>query len=275
MYAKFLLGVAGRPVVRSLMNQSSLNEKVVARFVAGESTASALAAVRRLVGEGLQVTLDHLGEDITEAAQAEATVEAYRELVEALASEGLTDGVEVSVKLSALGQRLGPDGPRASTDRARKLVEHASRHGVDVTFDMEDHTTVDHTLATVRELREDFPRVGCVLQAMLLRTEADARALAHPGAADLLAGPWRATLNAATMLGQSKTAHQAEIDAACELIDFWRFNVALHARIYAEQPSPRPGMWNRMEYRPLEGFVFASRRSTSPRSAATCRPRRR
>jgi 1-pyrroline-5-carboxylate dehydrogenase len=76
-------------------------------------------------------------------------------------------------------------------------------------------------------------------------------------AADLLAGPWRARLNAATMLGQSKTCHQAEIDAACELIDFFRFNTHYMQQIYAEQPESHPGMWNRVEYRPLEGFVFA------------------
>jgi 1-pyrroline-5-carboxylate dehydrogenase len=76
-------------------------------------------------------------------------------------------------------------------------------------------------------------------------------------AADLLTGPWRATLNAATMLGQSKTAHQAEIDAACELADFWRFNIGYLAKIYEEQPISSPGVWNRLEYRPLEGFVFA------------------
>ena len=76
-------------------------------------------------------------------------------------------------------------------------------------------------------------------------------------AAELLAGPWRDTLNAATMLGQSKTAHQAEIDAACESIDFLRFNVEFMTRIYKEQPISSPGIWNRMEYRPLEGFVFA------------------
>jgi len=77
-------------------------------------------------------------------------------------------------------------------------------------------------------------------------------------AADLLAGPWRDTLNAATMLGQSKTVHQAEIDSACELVDFWRFNVHFYRQILAEQPESSPGMWNRMEYRPLEGFVFAA-----------------
>jgi 1-pyrroline-5-carboxylate dehydrogenase len=76
-------------------------------------------------------------------------------------------------------------------------------------------------------------------------------------AADLLAGPWRDVLNAATMLGQSKTVHQAEIDAACELIDFWRFNVQFMRRIYEEQPISARGHWNRVEYRALEGFVFA------------------
>jgi proline dehydrogenase len=181
MYGKLLLGLTGQPAVRSLMGQSALNAKVVARFVAGESTASAVAAVRRLAGEGLQVTLDHLGEHVTQAAQADETVVAYRRLVEALAADGLADGAEVSVKLSALGQSLGVDGPERSTERARLIVEHAASHGIDVTFDMEDHTTVDHTLATVRELREEFPRTGCVLQAMLLRSEGDARDLAHPG----------------------------------------------------------------------------------------------
>ncbi|MDQ4131595.1 MAG: L-glutamate gamma-semialdehyde dehydrogenase, partial [Actinomycetota bacterium] len=76
-------------------------------------------------------------------------------------------------------------------------------------------------------------------------------------AAELLAGPWRDTMNAATMLGQSKTAHQAEIDAACELIDFLRFNVAFAAEILQQQPLNSPGVWNRVDYRPLEGFVLA------------------
>ena len=76
-------------------------------------------------------------------------------------------------------------------------------------------------------------------------------------AADLLAGPFRARMNAATMLGQSKNAFQAEIDAACELIDFFKFNVAFMQQIYRDQPGSLPGMWNRLEYRPLEGFVFA------------------
>ncbi|MDQ1668205.1 MAG: 1-pyrroline-5-carboxylate dehydrogenase [Actinomycetota bacterium] len=85
----------------------------------------------------------------------------------------------------------------------------------------------------------------------------DDRAAILLKAADLLAGPWRSTLNAATMLGQSKTAIQAEIDAACELIDFWRFNVGFAREIYAEQPKSSPGVWNRSDHRPLEGFVYA------------------
>jgi 1-pyrroline-5-carboxylate dehydrogenase len=85
----------------------------------------------------------------------------------------------------------------------------------------------------------------------------EARASVFLRAAELLSGPWRDTMNAATMLGQSKTAYQAEIDAACELTDFWRWNVTYMHRLMSEQPISSPGMWNRIEYRPLEGFVFA------------------
>jgi 1-pyrroline-5-carboxylate dehydrogenase len=89
------------------------------------------------------------------------------------------------------------------------------------------------------------------------RTPWHERAAVFLRAAELLAGPWRATVNAATMLNQSKTVHQAEIDAVVELVDFWRWNVEYLTRIYAEQPASPVGTWNRMEYRPLEGFVFA------------------
>jgi 1-pyrroline-5-carboxylate dehydrogenase len=85
----------------------------------------------------------------------------------------------------------------------------------------------------------------------------DERAAVLLRAADLLSGPWRDTLNAATVLGQSKSAQQAEIDAACELIDFWRFNVSYARRILAEQPASSPGVWNRFDHRPLDGFVTA------------------
>src|SRR3954452_8629298 len=85
----------------------------------------------------------------------------------------------------------------------------------------------------------------------------DDRAAIILRAAELLSGPWRETLAAATMLGQSKTAYQAEIDTPCELIDFWRFNVAFARQIHAEQPVSSPGVWNRLEHGPLEGFVYA------------------
>jgi 1-pyrroline-5-carboxylate dehydrogenase len=85
----------------------------------------------------------------------------------------------------------------------------------------------------------------------------DDRAAVFLKAAELLAGPWRQTLNAATVLGQSKTAHQAEIDSACELVDFWRWNVHFAREIVSAQPVSSPGVWNRSDHRPLEGFVYA------------------
>ncbi|MDH6126708.1 1-pyrroline-5-carboxylate dehydrogenase [Kitasatospora sp. GP82] len=85
----------------------------------------------------------------------------------------------------------------------------------------------------------------------------DDRAAVFLRAADLLAGPWRETVAAATMLGQSKTVQQAEIDAPCELVDFWRFNVHFARQLLAEQPASSPGVWNRTDHRPLEGFVYA------------------
>ena len=119
----------------------------------------------------------------------------------------------------------------------------------------------DHVLATVH--KGGAAEVDRAIKAAAdawedwHRTPWEDRAAVFLRAAELLSGPWRSTLNAATMLGQSKTAHQAEIDAACELTDFWRFNVEYMLRIYAEQPQSASGTWNRMEYRPLEGFVFA------------------
>src|SRR5450631_1125413 len=85
----------------------------------------------------------------------------------------------------------------------------------------------------------------------------DDRAAIFLKAAELLAGPWRPVLNASTILGQSKSVQQAEIDAACELIDFWRYNVHYARQLLTQQPESEPGAWNRLEYRPLEGFVVA------------------
>ncbi|MEV6033232.1 L-glutamate gamma-semialdehyde dehydrogenase [Nonomuraea sp. NPDC052116] len=113
--------------------------------------------------------------------------------------------------------------------------------------------TNDATARDVRDAVDAALRAAPAWRALSF----DERAAIFLKAADLLAGPWRATLNAATVLGQSKSVQQAEIDSACELIDFLRFNVAYARQLYADQPISSPGVWNRMEYRPLEGFVLA------------------
>jgi 1-pyrroline-5-carboxylate dehydrogenase len=104
---------------------------------------------------------------------------------------------------------------------------------------------------------EDAVRAATEAAAGWAELSFDDRAAVFLKAADLLAGPWRQTLNAATMLGQSKTSYQAEIDSACELIDFWRFNVHFARQIMEEQPQSSAGVWNRVDHRPLEGFVYA------------------
>jgi 1-pyrroline-5-carboxylate dehydrogenase len=111
------------------------------------------------------------------------------------------------------------------------------------------HSTAADAAAAVRAAKQAAPGWA--------ELSFDDRAAVFLKAADLLAGPWRQTLNAATMLGQSKTAYQAEIDAACELIDFWRYNVHFARQVLAEQPESSPGVWNRVDHRPLEGFVYA------------------
>ncbi|MEV0585010.1 L-glutamate gamma-semialdehyde dehydrogenase [Nonomuraea sp. NPDC050310] len=113
--------------------------------------------------------------------------------------------------------------------------------------------TNDATTQDVQDAIDAALRVAPAWRSMSF----DERAAIFLRAADLLAGPWRQTLNAATLLGQSKTPQQAEIDSACEFIDFLRFNVAYARQLYTEQPVSSPGVWNRMEYRPLEGFVLA------------------
>ena len=118
-----------------------------------------------------------------------------------------------------------------------------------------------HVLGTLRGATQNDARAA--VDAAMAAAPAwrdmtfDDRAAILLKAADLLAGPWRSRVNAATMLGQSKTAIQAEIDSACELIDFWRFNVSFASQIYAEQPISSAGVWNRTDHRPLEGFVYA------------------
>ncbi|MGD9526954.1 MAG: proline dehydrogenase family protein, partial [Pseudonocardia sp.] len=150
------------------------------RVVAGTTVDDVLAVVRELVADRL-VTVDHLGENVTDRAGARATVGEYRVLIARLRDAGLADRAEVSVKLSALGQALERDAQAVTLEHARAVCAAAAAAGTTVTVDMEDHTTTDATLATVRELRTDHPWVGAVVQSQLRRTLADCRDLAHPG----------------------------------------------------------------------------------------------
>jgi proline dehydrogenase len=179
MLRSALLSAARSPVLRSAAEHSALARPLVDRFVAGADLDAALTSVRTLVGDRL-VSVDHLGENTEDPGQAGATTEAYLGLLDRLGAEGLAARVEVSVKLSALGQAL-PGGPALATDNAARICARAAAVGTTVTVDMEDHTTTDATLETVRALRRDWPGTGAVLQAYLRRTEADCASLAGPG----------------------------------------------------------------------------------------------
>jgi 1-pyrroline-5-carboxylate dehydrogenase len=149
------------------------------------------------------------------------------------------EGERIHVPLVIGGKDVSTD------DTFEAVMPHRTSHVLaDVSKGGSGH--VQRAIDAAREAHADWSRMPWHERAAIFLR-----------AAELLAGPWRQTLNAATMLNQSKTAHQAEIDAVCELIDFWRYNVDYLVRIYSEQPYSPTGTWNRMEYRPLEGFVFA------------------
>jgi proline dehydrogenase len=176
-----LLMLARSQQVKKVVTAMPVSSGIVHSYVPGETTGSAVEATAGLVDHGLTATLDYLGEDTLDAEQAEATVAAYVDLLESLAARGLTRKAEVSVKLSAIGQFLPEVGDKIALENARTICRAARNAGTTVTLDMEDHTTTDRTLDTLRELRKDFPETGAVLQAALHRTEADCRALAHEG----------------------------------------------------------------------------------------------
>lgn len=176
-----LLAAARSPRLRSVAEKSRLTRPVVDRFVAGSGEPDALRVTRSLVQNGLNVTLDFLGEDTTSVEQARHTVDAYVSVLAAVGQAGLAEHAEVSVKLSAVGQSLPADGDKIALDGARTICEAAAAAGTTVTIDMEDHTTTDSTLSIVSDLRADFPWVGAVLQAYLKRTEGDCRDLATAG----------------------------------------------------------------------------------------------
>jgi len=169
--------------VRDFVERAPVSRDVVKRFVAGDSTPDAVRVAGELALTGRRATIDNLGEDTYDLSQAQATRDTYLSLLSALGEADLArDGkVEVSLKLSAVGQALPGDGAKIALDHAREICHAAANVGTNVTLDMEDHTTTDATLEILRELRQDFPSVGAVLQAYLYRTEADCADLAYQG----------------------------------------------------------------------------------------------
>jgi proline dehydrogenase len=176
-----LLSVAAGDPVKRVVTRLPVTAGVVRRFVAGETVSEVLKAVRDLRADGLSVTVDYLGEHTTDEDEATANTATYVDLLAACGDAGFGTDMEVSIKLSALGQALGSEGHELALANARQVVEAAKRAGTTVTVDMEDHTTTDSTLAIVWELRRDHPDVGAVLQSQLRRTEADCRDLNTAG----------------------------------------------------------------------------------------------
>ena len=183
MLRRILLAASESDRVRRLVTSAPLARGVVARYVAGTEAAEAVAVTGRLRGEGLLVTLDHLGEDTRDARQADAATGEYTALLASLAAAGLTAGAaaEVSVKPTAVGLGLPDHGEKTATENISRICAAAREAGTTVTVDMEDHQYVDATLRTVRALRGEFPDLGCVIQSQLRRSAADCAALAAPG----------------------------------------------------------------------------------------------
>lgn len=178
MLRSVILAAARSPRVERLVETAPISRDVVRRFVAGTDSADALRTTRDLVTAGLTVSIDHLGEDTLTPEQAVATKDEYVKLLAALSAAELTPAAEVSIKLSALGQKFDE---KMAYDHAYQVCAAASEAGTTVTLDMEDHATTDSTLETLQRLRVDFPTTAAVLQAYLRRTEGDCRELAGPG----------------------------------------------------------------------------------------------
>ncbi|NEA57920.1 proline dehydrogenase [Streptomyces sp. SID13666] len=208
MLGPVLLAASRSDRMRRIVAAAPITRPVVNRFVAGDELHPALDNVRELTASGLEVTLDHLGEDVTDEATAHATRDAYLSLLRALETEGLGTRAEVSVKLSAFGQALPAGGHDIALENVREVAELATAIGTTVTLDMEDHTTVDSTLGILAELRKEHPDTGAVIQSYLFRTEDDARKLAVAGSrVRLVKGAYK---EPASVAFQSK----AEVDKA-------------------------------------------------------------
>jgi proline dehydrogenase len=179
-----ILAAGRRRGLRRAAERLPVTRNVVHRFVPGETVGAVLDSVAALRDSGRYVSIDYLGEDVTDVAGAAATVRAYLRLLDALGASGggAVRPLEVSVKLSALGQALDRDGQKIALDNARTICERAERVGAWVTVDAEDHRSTDSTLSISGDLRVDFPWLGTVLQAYLHRTLDDCRELAAVGA---------------------------------------------------------------------------------------------
>ena len=179
MLRELLVSASRSEKLEHLVSTSPLSRGVVNRFVAGTTTADVISTVQGLHEAGLLASVDRLGEDTLDRAAAEATVSDYKDVLSALSSAGLTGSAEVSVKLSAVGQALGLDGEAIALENGLAICAAAKAVGTMVTFDMEDHTTIDSTLRIISAIRKEFPTAGGVLQAQLLRTENDVAALSY------------------------------------------------------------------------------------------------
>jgi proline dehydrogenase len=182
-----ILAAARSNRMRRAAERIPVTRKVVDRFVPGETVPEVVGSVAQLRDSGRTVTIDYLGEDTVKIEDAEATVKAYLELLDALGKRGESVDtkvrpLEVSLKLSALGQALPRDGEKIALENARTICERAKGIGAWVTVDAEDHTTTDSTLSIVRELRSEFDWLGTVLQSYLKRTHADCEEFAASGA---------------------------------------------------------------------------------------------
>ncbi|GAA2629216.1 proline dehydrogenase family protein [Streptomyces virginiae] len=180
MLGPVILAASRSDKMRRIVSAAPVTKPVVNRFIPGETVDQVIPIVEELTRNGLEVTLDVVGEDITEVAQSHAARDAYLQLIERLAELGLGEKAEMSVKLSMFGQAL-EGGHELALANVRPVVEAAAAIGTTVTLDAEDHTTLDSMFAIHEELRRDFPQTGCVIQAYLFRTEADARRLAAAG----------------------------------------------------------------------------------------------
>jgi proline dehydrogenase len=192
---RILLAASASHRVRQIVTTAPYTRDVVTRFVAGHTADDAIGVTRRLLADGLLVSLDYLGEDTADRDQATAVAGEYIRLLSRLRAAGLASGGrgEVSVKPTAVGLGLPEHGEKTAAENVARICAAARDAGTTVTLDMEDHTRVAATLRIVAELRLDFPDLGCVIQSYLRRSEDDCAVLAVAGSrVRLCKGAYRA-----------------------------------------------------------------------------------